>query len=56
MTPSAAGSVKKIIENSGGSRISQEGNDFAKFSRKLHEIEKIWMPGGGGQLFVARYL
>ena len=22
--------------------------DFAKFSRKLHEIERIWAPGGGG--------
>ena len=22
--------------------------DFAKFSQKLHEIERIWMPGGGG--------
>ena len=22
--------------------------DFAKFSRKLHEIERIWIPGGGG--------
>ena len=21
--------------------------DFAKFSRKLHEIERIWTPGGG---------
>ena len=22
--------------------------DFAKFSQKLHEIERIWTPGGGG--------
>ena len=22
--------------------------DFAKFSQKLHEIVRIWMPGGGG--------
>ena len=22
--------------------------NFAKISRKLHEIERIWMPGGGG--------
>ena len=22
--------------------------DFAIFSRKLHEIERIWAPGGGG--------
>ena len=22
--------------------------DFAKFSPKLHEIERIWTPGGGG--------
>ena len=22
--------------------------DFAKFSQKLHEIEIIWAPGGGG--------
>ena len=22
--------------------------DFAKFSRKLHEIERIWVPRGGG--------
>ena len=21
---------------------------FAKFSQKLHEIERIWTPGGGG--------
>ena len=23
--------------------------DFAKFSQKLHEIERIWAPGGGGR-------
>ena len=23
--------------------------DFAKFSRKLHEIERIWVPGGGAR-------
>ena len=23
-------------------------HNFAKFSPKLHEIERIWMPGGGG--------
>ena len=22
--------------------------DFAKISQKLHEIERIWVPGGGG--------
>ena len=43
--------------SSGGSRISpggaptpQEGAqiyNFAKFSQKLHEIERIWMAGGG---------
>ena len=22
--------------------------NFAKFSQKLHEIERIWTPGGGG--------
>ena len=25
-----------------------ETYDFAKFSQKLHEIERIWIPGGGG--------
>ena len=25
--------------------------DFAKFSQKLHEIERIWIPGGGLQNF-----
>ena len=24
--------------------------DFAKFSQKLHEIERIWTPGGGASL------
>ena len=24
--------------------------DFAKFSRKLHEFERIWVPGGGAPL------
>ena len=43
---------------SGGSRISPRRGcqlpggeptyDFAKFSQKLNEIEKIWTPGGGG--------
>ena len=23
--------------------------DFAKFPQKLHEIERIWTPGGGGR-------
>ena len=23
--------------------------DFAKFSQKLHEIERIWTPGGGAR-------
>ena len=23
--------------------------DFAKFSQKLHEIKRIWAPGGGGR-------
>ena len=42
---------------SGGSRISpRRGSqlrrgaptyDFAKFSQKLHEIERIWVPEGG---------
>ena len=43
---------------SGGSRISQRRGcqlprggaptyDFAKISQKLHEIERIWTPGGG---------
>ena len=27
--------------------------DFAKFSRKLHEIERIWMPKGGGRVLCA---
>ena len=49
----------KVI--SGRSRISPGGGgaptprggggstyEFAKFSQKLHEIERIWMPGGGG--------
>ena len=44
-------------DNSGGSRISlRRGRqlsrgvptyDFAKISQKLHEIERIWAPGGG---------
>ena len=43
---------------SGGSRISPRRGpqlrrgaptyDFAKFSQKLHEIERIWAPEGGG--------
>ena len=24
------------------------GRDLAKFSKKLHEFERIWTPGGGG--------
>ena len=24
--------------------------DFAKISQKLHEIERIWTPGGGGRV------
>ena len=42
----------------GGSRISPGGRqltrgaatyDFTKFSRKLHEIERIWVPSGGAR-------
>ena len=35
----------------GGGANSTEGAltyDFAKFSQKLHEIERIWTPRGGG--------
>ena len=46
--------VKFGSENSGGSRIFprggvnlQGGREHAKFSRKLHEIERIWTPRGG---------
>ena len=45
---------------SGGSRISPRRGrqlpggaptyDFAKISQKLHEIERIWTPGGGGRV------
>ena len=39
--------------SSGGSRIPPKGGgaptyDLATFSRKLHEIERIWTPMGGG--------
>ena len=46
-------------QTNGRSRISSGGGwganspggaptyDFAKFSQKLHEIERIWAPGGG---------
>ena len=47
----------KCVCTSGGSRISPRRGrqlsggaptyDFAKFSQKLHEIERIWTPGGG---------
>ena len=35
-----------------GAPTLQEGGatyDFAKISQKLHEIERIWTPGGGGR-------
>ena len=45
---------------SGGSRISPRRGcqlpggaptyEFAKFSQKLHEIERIWTPGGGARV------
>ena len=31
----------------GGAWTLQGGREHAKFSRKLHEIERIWMPRGG---------
>ena len=35
----------------GGRQLPRGGGaptyDFAKFSQKLHEIERIWVPGGG---------
>ena len=31
----------------GGAWTLQGGREHAKFSRKLHEIERIWTPGGG---------
>ena len=30
-----------------GACTLQGGRDFAKFSQKMHEIERIWMPGRG---------
>ena len=44
--------LSERMDTSGGSRISPEGAptyDFAKFSQKLHEIERIWAPRGGGR-------
>ena len=45
-----------LVLTSGGSRISRGGGanspggaptyNFAKFSQKLHEFERIWTPGG----------
>ena len=52
------GLIFKFPNISGGSRISPRRGrqlpggggaptyDFAKFSQKLHEIERIWAPGG----------
>ena len=52
---------KMLIDISDGSRISSRWgrepsggggawtHNFAKFSQKLHEIERIWTPGGGGR-------
>ena len=38
----------------GGGANSRGGGaptyDFAKYSQKLHEIERIWTPGGGARL------
>ena len=31
----------------GGREPSRGGREHAKFSRKLHEIERIWTPRGG---------
>ena len=31
----------------GGAWTLQGGREHAKFSRKLYEIERIWMPRGG---------
>ena len=52
------GTFITLIKFSGGSRISPRRGrqlsrggaptyDFVKFSQKLHEIERIWTPGGG---------
>ena len=30
----------------GGTNSNSPTYDFAKFSQKLHEIERIWAPGG----------
>ena len=47
-------------DTSGGSRISPRRGrqlpsgaptyDFVKISQKIHEIERIWTPGGGGRV------
>ena len=36
----------------GANSVPGEGiqtRDFTNFLRKLHEVERIWMPGGGGR-------
>ena len=48
-------SIETVNPGSGGSRIFPRGGvnplgggrEHAKFSRKLHEIERIWTPRGG---------
>ena len=37
----------------GGTNSNSPTYDFAKISQKLHEIERIWAPGGMGGLSLA---
>ena len=53
--PGIANDIKLVADPgfpAGGGADSPWGGpptyDFAKFSQKLHEIERIWAPGGGG--------
>ena len=39
-------SIQRLIQDFPGGGGGAPTNDFAKFSRKLHEKESIWVPGG----------
>ena len=46
----------EFLRGGGANSPGEPTCDFAKFSQKLHEIERIWTPGGGGGVCASKIL
>ena len=51
ITPASQWRIQDFLEEGAPTPQGAPTYDFAKFSQKLHEIERIWTPGGARPKF-----